>query len=208
MKRIALAMLASAALATAAQAHTLHHRHHAHIRYVYSQYGYDPVGGIVNGAVSTGVGVVRGATNLAGGVVNGAVGVAGGVVNGAANIAGGIVHGAFDFVGHIVNGGPNFAAARARGLPSCGAYMADQFGFRGPQARKLWLARNWAHEGRATSPHPGAVAVWPHHVVKIVGGTDGRGRWLVADNHGRGGGHAYYRSLRGVIAIRQIGYAG
>lgn len=101
-------------------------------------------------------------------------------------------------------GGGNDARARARGLPDCGAYMADLFGFHGALGRTLWVAANWAHMGHATSPHPGAVAVWRHHVVKIVGGQDANGRWLVQDNHGRHGRHEYYRSLRGVIAIREV----
>jgi len=105
-------------------------------------------------------------------------------------------------------GGGNDARARAQGLPDCGAYMADLFGFVGKVGRELWVAANWAHMGHATEPHPGAVAVWRHHVVKIVGGQDGHDRWLVQDNHGRGGSHTYYRSLHGVIAIRDIGGTG
>ena len=101
--------------------------------------------------------------------------------------------------------GGNDASARARGLPDCGAYMADVFHFTGLLGRKLWVAANWAHMGVPTSAHRGAVAVWRHHVVRIVGGRDGRGRWLVEDNHGRGGSHEYYRSLSGVIAIRDVG---
>src|SRR5690348_5410584 len=58
------------------------------------------------------------------------------------------------------SGGNNVAAARARGLPWCGAYMADVFHFVGAKARELWLAANWAREGRPSSPHVGAVVVW------------------------------------------------
>lgn len=102
-------------------------------------------------------------------------------------------------------GGNNDARARAQGLPDCGAYMADVFGFTGKVGRSLWVAWNWASVGHATYPHPGnVVAVWRHHVVRIAGGQNSRGQWLVEDNHGRGGGHEYYRSLSGAV-FREIG---
>ena len=77
--------------------------------------------------------------------------------------------------------------------------MADQYGFHGELGRRLWVAAAWKHIGRPSSPHVGVVAVFPHHVVKIVGGQDSRGRFLVQDNHGRGGGHEYYRSVHGAV---------
>ena len=67
--------------------------------------------------------------------------------------------------------------------------------------RSYNLARNWAHFGYATSPHVGAIVVWPHHVGKIVG-RDGD-RWLVLSGND---GHAVRtrpRSLAGAIAFRE-----
>lgn len=68
--------------------------------------------------------------------------------------------------------------------------------------RSYNLARRWASYGHATSPGNGAIVVWPHHVARIVGGSDGHGRWLMISGND---GHAVrtrYRSLAGAIAIR------
>ena len=64
------------------------------------------------------------------------------------------------------------------------------------------LARNWTHWGYPTSPHVGAIVVWPHHVGKIVGREGDR--WLVLSGND---GHAVRtraRSLAGAIAFREI----
>lgn len=100
--------------------------------------------------------------------------------------------------------GSNVAAARARGLPWCGAEMADEFGIYGTQGRELWVARNWAHVGIPTSPHVGAVVVWPHHVGRIVGQENGQ--WIVRSGNDGGAVRSRPRSLNGVIAIRDVGY--
>ena len=63
------------------------------------------------------------------------------------------------------------------------------------------LARNWSHWGSATSPHVGAIVVWPHHVGKIVGGSPGH--WAVLSGND---GHAVRtreRSIAGAIAFRE-----
>jgi hypothetical protein len=90
-------------------------------------------------------------------------------------------------------------------LPWCGAEMADEFGFRGAQGRDLWLARNWANIGSATSAHVGAVVVWRHHVGRIVGRENGQ--WVVHSGNDGGGVRSRPRSLAGVIAIRDVGGA-
>ena len=63
------------------------------------------------------------------------------------------------------------------------------------------LAANWAHWGRASGPHVGAVVVWRHHVGRIVAGSPGH--WVV--NSGNDG-HAVRtreRSIAGAIAFRE-----
>lgn len=63
------------------------------------------------------------------------------------------------------------------------------------------LARNWAHWGRATVAHIGAIVVWYHHVGKIVGGSPGA--WQVLSGND---GHAVrtrVRSIAGAIAFRE-----
>ena len=99
--------------------------------------------------------------------------------------------------------GSNVAAARARGMPWCGAEMADELGIHGQQGRELWLARNWAHVGTPTSAHIGAVVVWPHHVGRIVGQESGQ--WIVRSGNEGGRVRSQTRSLAGAIAIRDVG---
>jgi hypothetical protein len=99
--------------------------------------------------------------------------------------------------------GDNVAAARGRGLPWCGAEMADELGIHGRQGRELWLARNWAHVGNPTSARIGAVVVWPHHVGRIVGQENGQ--WVVRSGNDGGGVRSRTRSLAGAIAIRDVG---
>jgi hypothetical protein len=82
----------------------------------------------------------------------------------------------------------------------CGWYMLG----RHPNAggRELYLARNWARVGHATSPHVGAIVVWSHHVGEIVGGSPGA--WII--NSGNDG-HAVrtrQRSIAGAIAFRDL----
>ncbi|MGH6875929.1 MAG: hypothetical protein ACREHV_00980 [Rhizomicrobium sp.] len=82
----------------------------------------------------------------------------------------------------------------------CGWWMRRHLGV---ADRRYNLARAWAGYGsRAGAPGQGVIVVWPHHVAIIVGGSDGRGRWLMESGND---GHAVrtrYRSLRGVIALR------
>ena len=62
------------------------------------------------------------------------------------------------------------------------------------------LARNWAHYGSPTTPHIGAIVVWPHHVGRIVGGSEGH--WVI--NSGNDGHvvRTRERSVAGAIAFR------
>lgn len=64
------------------------------------------------------------------------------------------------------------------------------------------LARNWAHWGSPTSPHAGAVVVYPHHVAKITGECSNGGCIMTSGNDG----HAVrtrWRKLAGNIGIRE-----
>jgi hypothetical protein len=62
------------------------------------------------------------------------------------------------------------------------------------------LARNWAHWGHAGPAGVGAVVVWPHHVGKIVGQTDGA--WVVESGNDGHRVRTRPRSIAGAIAIR------
>ncbi len=61
-------------------------------------------------------------------------------------------------------------------------------------------AISFAHYGRPTSPHVGAVAVLRHH-VGIVAGVTRRGVVLLSGNHGRHVALGVY-PLRRIIAFR------
>ena len=76
----------------------------------------------------------------------------------------------------------------------CGWWMRSQLGG-GPAYN---LAANWRHYGSASSPHVGAVVVWPHH-VGIITGQAGNGRWIVrSGNYGGRVGEAA-RSIAGAV---------
>jgi hypothetical protein len=84
------------------------------------------------------------------------------------------------------------------GIPWCGCWLRHYFGLAN---RALNLARNWAHYGHATSPHIGAIVVWPHH-VGVISGRNGS-QWVVTSGND---GHAVRtrpRSLAGAIAFRE-----
>jgi hypothetical protein len=87
-----------------------------------------------------------------------------------------------------------------RGIPWCGCWLRHLLGI---GDRDLNRAIAWAHWGRPTFAHIGAVAVWRHHVGIIRGAPDGAGRWLVESGND---GHAVrtrYRSLAGAVAFRE-----
>lgn len=96
------------------------------------------------------------------------------------------------------------AEARARrshhGLPWCGIYMSKYFG---KSDRRLWIAREWAREGRpAGGPEIGAVVVWRHH-VGIITGRQG-GQWIVHSGNDGGRVRTRPRSVGGAIAFRRV----
>jgi len=95
-----------------------------------------------------------------------------------------------------------FSEAQACRLPWCGIYMGQYFGM---HDRSLWVARNWAKVGSpAGGPSEGVVVVWPHHVGVIAGRTPS-GEWIVHSGNDGGAVRTRARSLRGVIAFRQVG---
>jgi hypothetical protein len=96
--------------------------------------------------------------------------------------------------------GPSVATGHVGGRPSawCGWEMRQLVGSDpGPSFN---LARSWARWGQPGPVGVGAVAVWSHHVGKIVGQQDGQ--WVIQSGND---GHAVRtrpRSLAGIIAVR------
>lgn len=84
--------------------------------------------------------------------------------------------------------------AEARPAKWCGWWMRTQFGG-GPEYN---LARNWKKRGVPTSPHIGAVVVWPHHVGYIVG-QDSKGRWLIKSGNDGNKVRTRVWNLRGAV---------
>jgi len=79
----------------------------------------------------------------------------------------------------------------------CGWFMRTLFGG-GPEYN---VAANWAHRGRPTSPHPGAIVVWPHHVGVIVGNCSG-GRCVVKSGNWGNRVATVSMNVRNAIAFR------
>jgi hypothetical protein len=123
-----------------------------------------------------------------------AFGAAQGAIDTAENVAVGMTSHVVEGVSRVIG----YRPSDCRGIPWCGCYMRHLLGV---SDRSYNLARNWAHYGRPTSPHVGALVVWPHHVGRIVG--QDRGRWIVLSGND---GHAVRerpRSLAGAIAFRE-----
>ena len=78
----------------------------------------------------------------------------------------------------------------------CGWWMRTQLGG-GPEYN---LASNWRRYGSPSSPHVGAVVVWPHHVGIITGQT-ASGQWIVKSGNYGGRVAEVPRSIAGA-AIR------
>ena len=92
--------------------------------------------------------------------------------------------------------------AQAHHVPWCGFYMMKVFG---KTDGRLARAAEWAREGtNAGGPGVGVVVVWPHHVGRIVG-QDERGQWVVNSGNDGNAVRTRPRSLRGVIAFRNVG---
>ena len=80
----------------------------------------------------------------------------------------------------------------------CGWFLRQMLGV---TDTALNLAANWAHWGRPTEAHVGAVVVWPHHVGKIVGGSPGH--WAVLSGNDGHRVRTRVRSTAGAIAFRE-----
>lgn len=97
----------------------------------------------------------------------------------------------------------NRASAEGRaGCPPrawCGCWLARHLGINN---RSLWLARNWASVGAPANKRAGAIAVWRHHVGKVLDVAGDRIR-LLSGNDG-GAVRDRWRSARGVIAWRTL----
>lgn len=96
------------------------------------------------------------------------------------------------------------STAEARGhhgLPWCGIYLSQYFH---KTDRRLWLAREWATEGKpAPGPEVGVVVVWRHHVGVIVGKTDA-GQWIIHSGNDGNAVRTRPRSVAGAIAFRYV----
>lgn len=102
------------------------------------------------------------------------------------------------FVAEKIGGRPDGCPSRAW----CGCFLGKHLGL---NDRSLWLARNWARVGSAASgPAPGVVVVWPHHVGLIRSVTSPGRAIVLSGNDGRAV-RTRERSLRGVIAYRNVG---
>lgn len=105
-------------------------------------------------------------------------------------------------VGRIIRERAVALAGRPAGCPSrwCGCWLGKHLGM---ADRNLWRAREWAKVGKAAGgPAPGVIAVWPHHVGKVVAVNGSQIKVLSGND-----GHAVrerWRSARGVIAWRSV----
>jgi hypothetical protein len=81
----------------------------------------------------------------------------------------------------------------------CGCFLAAKKGLHDP---RLYVARNWATlYGSPTSPQPGAVVVWNHHVGELVEHIKGN-IWMVLSGNDGHAVRARPRSISGAIAFR------
>lgn len=86
-------------------------------------------------------------------------------------------------------------------LPWCGIWLGRHLG---KSDRKLWIARNWVHEGvNAGGPSVGVVVVWAHH-VGIITGQAANGMWRVLSGNDGGAVRDRPRSLTRAIAFRRV----
>lgn len=92
-------------------------------------------------------------------------------------------------------------SGKPAGCPSawCGCWLRHNIG-RDPGVQ-FNLARNWIHWGSASSLLPGAVVVYPHHVVKVVNVLTG-GRFIGVSGNDSHQVKVRERSLRGSIGVR------
>jgi hypothetical protein len=79
---------------------------------------------------------------------------------------------------------PRSAALGPRPSRWCGWFMRQVRGVLDPAFNLAW---NWSHWGHATDAHPGAVAVWHHHVGEVASGACPSGQIML---HSGNDGHA------------------
>lgn len=83
------------------------------------------------------------------------------------------------------------------GIPWCGCWLRHHLGI---NDRDYNRAIEWEHYGHASSPHVGAVVVWPHHVGIITGGHPGD--WIITSGNDGHAVRSRRRSLARVVAVR------
>lgn len=84
------------------------------------------------------------------------------------------------------------------GIPWCGCFMRHLLGV---ADKSFNLARRWASYGSASSPIPGAVVVWNHHVGKLIRQVSGN-IWIVLSGNDGHQVRERPRSIGNAIAIR------
>ena len=96
-------------------------------------------------------------------------------------------------------------SGRPHGCPArawCGCFLSKHLGLNN---RSLWLARNWARIGSASSPVSGAIVVWRHHVGLIKRVTS-RGKAIVLSGNDGRRVRERERTISNAIAFRILGF--
>ena len=99
---------------------------------------------------------------------------------------------------HMLRSMPDSRPNDCYGIPWCGCWMRH---VQGVVDKTFNLAVEWAHWGRPTQPHVGAIVVWRHHVGVITGGSPGN--WVVTSGNDGHAVRSRHRSLAGAIAFRE-----
>jgi hypothetical protein len=104
------------------------------------------------------------------------------------------------FAGGAIGGSGSTARPRdCYGIAWCGCWLRHQLGI---ADTKFNLARNWLQYGSPSGPHAGAIAVWSHHVGKVLGDCPG-GLIIQSGNDGHGNqAGTVCRPTRGIIGYR------
>lgn len=85
------------------------------------------------------------------------------------------------------------------GIAWCGCWLRNHLGL---ADKSLNLAANWAHVGRATEAHVGAIVVWSHHVGLITGQAS-NGGWIVTSGNDGNRVRTRVLSVSRAIAFRE-----
>lgn len=93
-------------------------------------------------------------------------------------------------------------AAYSDGRPAawCGWWLRFHNGH-GDPGPSYNLARNWAHWGSPSGLVPGAVVIYPHHVVRVTAVLGG-GRFMAISGNDGHRVRERARSVAGAIAVR------